>query len=65
MISHVIRFNLAETTLAWPSQGGGQAEQEPNLAKLLLWKLNTKRRERETERRRKKKQINNLTMLDN
>ena len=28
-----LRFNLGETTLAWPLQGGGQAEQEPNLVK--------------------------------
>ena len=26
-------FNLAETTLAWPQQGGGQAQQEPNSVK--------------------------------
>ena len=26
-------FNLAETTSAWPSQEGSQAQQEPNLAK--------------------------------
>ena len=28
-----LQFNLAETTLAQPPQGGGQAQQEPNLAK--------------------------------
>ena len=29
-------FNLAETTLAWPLQGGGQAQQKPNLAKAHM-----------------------------
>ena len=28
-----LQFNLAETTLGWPSQGGGQGQEEPNLAK--------------------------------
>ena len=28
-----LRFNLAETTSVWPSQGGGQAGQEPNSVK--------------------------------
>ena len=28
-----LRYNVAETTLAWPPQGGGQAQQEPNSAK--------------------------------
>ena len=27
------RFNLAETTSAWPPRGGGQAQQKPNSAK--------------------------------
>ena len=29
-------FNLAETILAWPPQGGGQAQQKPNLAKAHM-----------------------------
>ena len=29
-------FNLAETTSLGPPQGGGQALQEPNLAKALM-----------------------------
>ena len=29
-------FNLAETTLAWPSQEGSQAQQEPNSAKAPM-----------------------------
>ena len=28
-----LRFNLAETTSAWPPQEGGQQQQEPNSAK--------------------------------
>ena len=28
-----LRFNLAETTSAWPPQGGGQAQQESDSAK--------------------------------
>jgi len=28
-----LRLNLAETTLAWPLGGGGQAQQKPNSAK--------------------------------
>ena len=28
-----LRFNLVETTSVWPSQGGGQAQQEPNSVK--------------------------------
>ena len=28
-----LRLNLAETTLAWPPGGGGQAQQKPNSAK--------------------------------
>ena len=38
-----LRFNLAETTLAWHPQGGDQAQQKPNLAKLTCWKLDTKK----------------------
>ena len=29
-----LRFNLAETTSAWPLRGGGQAQQKTNLAKV-------------------------------
>ena len=29
-------FNLAETTLVWPLQGGGHAQQEPNSAKAPM-----------------------------
>ena len=28
-----LRYNVAETTLVWPLQGGGQAQQEPNSVK--------------------------------
>ena len=28
-----LRFNLAETTSAWPPRGGGQAQQKPNSVK--------------------------------
>ena len=28
-----LRFNMAEATLAWPPQAGGQAQQEPNSVK--------------------------------
>ena len=31
-----LRFNLAETTWARPLQGGGQAQQKPNLAKAPM-----------------------------
>ena len=36
-------FNLVETTSAQPQRGGGQTQQKPNSAKLLLWKLNVKK----------------------
>ena len=29
-------LNLAETTSAWPPQGGGQAQQEPNPGKAAI-----------------------------
>ena len=41
-----LRFNLAETTSAWPPQGGGQAQQDPTQQKLLQWKLNVKKTQR-------------------
>ncbi|CAI9155244.1 unnamed protein product [Rangifer tarandus platyrhynchus] len=37
-----LRFNLAETTSAWPLQSGGQAQQKPDLVKLPWQKLNAK-----------------------
>ena len=38
-----LRFNLAETTSAWPLQSGGQAQQKPDSVKLPWQKLNAKK----------------------
>ena len=38
-----LSFNLAETTLGWPPQGEGEAQQKPNSGKLMRWKQNMKK----------------------
>ena len=38
-----LRFNLAETTLAWPPWGKGQAQQSAAWQKVPRWKLNAKK----------------------